>query len=155
MVATRISIIGLLVCVFALGTGSSSASSISPPKSTAKKQLTSHTRYKKFGKRKSRGSWRTRGQQGIDKQRAREIQEALIREQYLQGEPSGVWDARSKKAMQKFQADRGWQTKMIPDSRALIALGLGPRHEDIINPESAMTPGAMMTPVSNTTASQR
>ena len=155
MVATRISIIWLLICVFALGTGSAFASSISPPKSTTKKQLTSRTRYKKFGKRKSRASWRTRGQQGIDNQRAREIQEALIREQYLQGEPSGVWDARSKKAMQKFQADRGWQTKMIPDSRALIALGLGPRHEDIINPETAMTPGAMMTPVSNTTASQR
>ena len=28
--------------------------------------------------------------------------------------------------MQKLQADNGWQTKMIPDSRALIKLGLGP-----------------------------
>ena len=155
MVATRVSTIALLVCVLALGTGYAFASSISPPKSTAKKQVTSHTRYKKFGKRKSRGSWRTRGQQGIDKQRAREIQEALIREQYLQGEPTGMWDVRSKKAMQKFQADRGWQTKMVPDSRALIALGLGPKHEDIINPETAMTPTAVMTPVSNTTAAQR
>jgi hypothetical protein len=28
--------------------------------------------------------------------------------------------------MQKMQADNGWQTKIIPDSRALIKMGLGP-----------------------------
>jgi hypothetical protein len=28
--------------------------------------------------------------------------------------------------MQKFQADNGWQTKLMPDSRAIIKLGLGP-----------------------------
>jgi hypothetical protein len=28
--------------------------------------------------------------------------------------------------MQKVQADNGWQTKLVPDSRALIKLGLGP-----------------------------
>ena len=155
MAAKRFSTITMLVCVLALGRGSASASTITPPKGSEKKQASARVHYKKFGKRKSRGSWRTRGQQGIDKQRAREIQEALIREQYLQGEPTGVWDAHSKKAMQKFQADRGWQTKMVPDSRALIALGLGPKHEDIINPETAMTPSAIMTPVSNTTPAQR
>src|SRR5262245_1093819 len=150
----RLSTTALLLCVFALGTGSAFASTISPPKDAEKKQVTSRVRYKKFGKRKARLSWRTRGQQGIDKQRAREIQEALIRQQYLQGDATGVWDARSKKAMQKFQADRGWQTKMVPDSRALIELGLGPSHENIINPETAMTPTAPITPVS-TTAAQR
>src|SRR5919201_1428029 len=143
MVGTRFFTITLLLCAFALGTGSAFASTITPPKSSAKKQVTSRIRYKKFGKRKSRSSWRTRGQQGIDKERAREIQQALIREQYLQGEPSGIWDARSKKAMKKFQSDRGWQTKVVPDSRALIELGLGPKHENIINPETAMTPGAL------------
>jgi hypothetical protein len=28
--------------------------------------------------------------------------------------------------MQKFQSDNGWQTKLMPDSRAIIKLGLGP-----------------------------
>jgi hypothetical protein len=28
--------------------------------------------------------------------------------------------------MAKLQADNGWQTKLVPDSRALIKLGLGP-----------------------------
>jgi hypothetical protein len=80
-----------------------------------------------------------RGQQKIDPQRAHDIQEALIREHYLSGKSSGVWDDASQKAMQKFQADNGWQSKTTPDSRALIKLGLGPDHEHLLNPESAMT----------------
>jgi peptidoglycan hydrolase-like protein with peptidoglycan-binding domain len=79
---------------------------------------------------------RPRGQQGIQSDRAREIQAALIREKYLDGEPNGVWDARTRDAMTRFQGDNGWQTKVIPDSRALIKLGLGPNHANLINPES-------------------
>lgn len=41
--------------------------------------------------------------------------------------------------MQRYQADQGWQSKTIPDSRALIKLGLGPNHAHLLNPESAMT----------------
>jgi hypothetical protein len=39
--------------------------------------------------------------------------------------------------MEKLQADNGWQSKITPDSRALIKLGLGPNsdteqsHEEI------------------------
>lgn len=98
---------------------------------------------KSAGTRKGKKSRRTasykRGQQKIDPARAREIQEALIREKYLDGEPTGQWDPASQKAMEKFQGDNGWQTKTIPDSRALIKLGLGPDHQHLLNPESAMT----------------
>jgi peptidoglycan hydrolase-like protein with peptidoglycan-binding domain len=76
---------------------------------------------------------RTKGQQVIQGDRAREIQTALIREGYMKGEPSGVWDQPTKDAMTRYQADHGWQTKTLPDSRALIQLGLGPNHEDAIN----------------------
>jgi hypothetical protein len=69
------------------------------------------------------------GQRGIDPDRAREIQTALIREHYLTGTPSGQWDADTETAMQKYQADHGWQTKLTPDSRAIIMLGLGPTHK--------------------------
>lgn len=82
---------------------------------------------------------RKRGQQKIDSERARQIQEALIREHYLSGKPSGTWDAATQQAMQKFQADNGWQAKTTPDSRALIKLGLGPDQQHLLNPESAMT----------------
>jgi Putative peptidoglycan binding domain len=66
------------------------------------------------------------GQRQIDADRAREIQTALIRENYLTGEATGNWDQQSQQAMQQYQADHHWQTKIIPDSRALIKLGLGP-----------------------------
>jgi len=66
------------------------------------------------------------GQRGIEDERATQIQTALIKAGYLSGTPSGHWDAESEAAMQKVQADNGWQTKLVPDSRALIKLGLGP-----------------------------
>jgi hypothetical protein len=90
------------------------------------------------------------GQRQIDPDRAREIQTALIREHYLSGPASGQWDATTETAMQKYQADHGWQTKLTPDSRALIKLGLGP-HTDTAQaassaPVSAVTPHADATP---------
>lgn len=60
-------------------------------------------------------------------ERATQIQEALIKQGYLTGEPTGTWDAQTVAAMQKLQGDNGWQTKITPDSRALIKLGLGPK----------------------------
>ena len=85
--------------------------------------------------RKSSKSRRTklRGQQGIDSSRASEIQQALIREHYLTGEPTGQWDSATISAMKKFQGDQGWQTKLTPDSRALKKLGLGPDYSNAIN----------------------
>lgn len=62
----------------------------------------------------------------------------MIREHYLDGEPSGVWDAQSKEAMVEYQQANGWQTKVTPDSRALIKLGLGPDHKNLLNPDTAV-----------------
>jgi len=94
-----------------------------------------------------RGSSRTvaskgkkpRGQQKIDSDRVQAIQEALIRAHYLTGAASGTWNQTSEDAMRRYQADHGWQSKTVPDSRALIKLGLGPSHDHLLNPESAMT----------------
>jgi Putative peptidoglycan binding domain len=85
---------------------------------------------------------RRRGQQAIESDRTREIQQALIRERYLDGEASGVMDQRTKDALTRFQNDNGWQTKIVPDSRALIKLGLGPSHEGLLNPDSAALGGS-------------
>jgi hypothetical protein len=90
------------------------------------------------GKRSSKQA-KKHGQQAIDPTRTRQIQEALIREHYMDGEPSGSWDEATQAAMQRYQADQGWQSKTTPDSRALIKLGLGPSHDHLLNPESAMT----------------
>jgi Putative peptidoglycan binding domain len=76
---------------------------------------------------------KSHGQQAIAPARVTEIQQALIREHYMTGEPNGQWDATTTAAMKKFQADQGWQTKLMPDSRALKKLGLGPDYSGAIN----------------------
>ena len=109
--------------------------------SSAKARSTSTT-HKASAKRTSRKKKsRARGQQKIDSERATAIQEALIREHYLSGEATGTWNQASEDAMRKYQADHGWQSKEVPDSRALIKLGLGPSKDHLLNPESAMTTG--------------
>jgi hypothetical protein len=101
------------------------------------------------GKRKA--SWKKKGQQGINSERATEIQQALIRQNYLTGEPTGEWDAPTQAALIKYQGDNGWQTKVVPDSRALIKLGLGPNYSaELLNGPPKAAPAA--TP--STTASR-
>jgi peptidoglycan hydrolase-like protein with peptidoglycan-binding domain len=73
----------------------------------------------------SKKSRKPRGQMAIDGERASQIQAALVREHYMNAEPSGKWDDSTQAAMRRYQADQGWQSKSIPDSRALIRLGLG------------------------------
>jgi peptidoglycan hydrolase-like protein with peptidoglycan-binding domain len=76
---------------------------------------------------------RVRGQQAIEPERVTQIQQALIREHYMDGDADGKWDASTQAAMQKYQADNGWQTKLMPDSRAIKKLGLGPDYSSAIN----------------------
>ncbi len=78
-----------------------------------------------------------RGQQSIDPARTIQIQQALIRQHYLNGEATGEWDQATRDALIKFQDDNHWQTKIVPDSRALIKLGLGPSQQNLLNPETA------------------
>ena len=110
--------------------------------SAGAQQSTGKTHTASVGKRPSRKkSARVRGQQKIDSERAQAIQEELIREHYLSGEATGTWNQSSEEAMRRYQADNGWQSKTVPDSRALIKLGLGPSKDHLLNPESAMTTG--------------
>jgi peptidoglycan hydrolase-like protein with peptidoglycan-binding domain len=102
---------------------SSSTHSSHTSKSSAKSHKTSKSSHHK----------KSHGQQGIDSARATEIQKALIREHYMNGEANGQWDSATVAAMQKFQADQGWQTKLMPDSRAIKKLGLGPDYSNAIN----------------------
>jgi peptidoglycan hydrolase-like protein with peptidoglycan-binding domain len=84
----------------------------------------------------SKSASKPAGQRGIDDTRAAQIQTSLIKSGYLSGEASGHWDAGTEAAMQKFQSDNGWQTKLIPDSRAIIKLGLGPAQDSGVNTSS-------------------
>lgn len=118
--------VAVLAMMFLGASGFATTLSSSTKKSSHHSSHLSHVR---------KATWKRHGQQQIAGDRAREIQEALIREHYLNGQPTGVWDTRTTDAMRRFQADQGWQSKVIPDSRALIKLGLGPSHENDLNPD--------------------
>jgi Putative peptidoglycan binding domain len=144
----------LAACILFVGTAiaGTTASTAKPKsntrssKSTAKTHKSSSSSHKstktsssksKSSKSKKSAKATSHGQHGIDQERTREIQDALIREHYLTGEPTGSWDQATKDALVRFQAENGWQTKVTPDSRALIKLGLGPDKKGLLNPDTA------------------
>jgi putative peptidoglycan binding protein len=132
-------VLGALFCLLTALVGLAEAKTRTEAAPTQRATKTTRSGKLHRAKSKRRGSWKKRGQKDIDDQRCRAIQEALIREKYLDGEPTGHWDDHSKAAMQKYQQDNGWQAKVVPDSRAIIKLGLGPSNEGLINPETAAT----------------
>jgi peptidoglycan hydrolase-like protein with peptidoglycan-binding domain len=140
----------ILSTLLALCSGYASAA----PQTASQKKAGSKTARHghRHSKTKRKPSWKRKGQQSIKPDRALEIQQALIREHYLTGDPTGQWDSRTQAAMVKFQGDHGWQTKEVPDSRALIKLGLGPNYssENLLNP-----PPAPSTPAAPTSAASR
>jgi hypothetical protein len=95
----------------------------------ARRGPTSPGLFKKRAAAKAGKAPHTLGPRAMDSERATQIQAALIKSGYLSGSPSGHWDAESEAAMQKLQGNNGWQTKLTPDSRALILLGLGPKQD--------------------------
>src|SRR5437763_6788858 len=111
-----------LVLFAGLGHAKTKRAHTSSKHSTASSSGKSHKRH---GAHARKSSWKRHGQQSIAPERIREIQQALIREKYLDGAPTGKWDPQTQSALIKFQTDNGWQAKVVPDSRALIKLGLG------------------------------
>ena len=129
---------GLAATTTAKSTGyKSTPGKSTPSKSTAKRALakkavapsstaktTSKRAKGKAVKAPPAATWRTR-QQAPTPDRYKEIQQALVDKGYLKGEPTGVWDADSAGAMQRFQQDQ----KMTPTGKinapSLIGLGLG------------------------------
>jgi Putative peptidoglycan binding domain len=131
----------LLIGVTSATAATTTASKPKPKQpQTSTTHIPSSSSAKHHSKKGTKSAAKSHGQRGIGEERTREIQSALIREHYLSGEPSGVWDQSTKDALTKLQADNGWQTKITPDSRALIKLGLGPDHKGLLNPDTASIP---------------
>jgi peptidoglycan hydrolase-like protein with peptidoglycan-binding domain len=59
-------------------------------------------------------------------QRVQEIQQALIRDGYLQGDASGEWDTPTRGAMLRYQTMHGFPPTGLPEAKSLMKLGLGP-----------------------------
>jgi hypothetical protein len=114
-----------------------SALLIASPAFASRTHRTTSSSHTRSSHRVAPKSHRIHGQQAIDPGRVTEIQQALIRERYLTAEANGRWDSTTEAAMQKYQGDQGWQTKLMPDSRALKKLGLGPDYSGAINARTA------------------
>ena len=149
MLLSRASFAALLSAAFLAATGAPAA--FASHVHGASSSGVHHARRHSSAHHRSRHHARVRGQQAIQPERVEQIQQALIQSHYLGGEPTGKWDATTIAAMQKYQSDNGWQTKIMPDSRALVKLGLGEDYSDAINvknltlaspPEDAQVPEA-------------
>jgi peptidoglycan hydrolase-like protein with peptidoglycan-binding domain len=66
-----------------------------------------------------------RGQMAPAADRITEIQSALIRENALTGDPTGIWDAATIEAMKRFQAAQNLTPTGKIDALTLQHLGLG------------------------------
>jgi hypothetical protein len=125
-----------LVCSSAFATTTHRPAPSKPGSSLATgHKATAHSRT--GGKKTAARAGRLRGQQAIAPERVTEIQTALIHAHYLSKEADGSWDTTTEIAMQKYQADHGWQTKLMPDARAIKALGLGPDYSNAINAKAS------------------
>jgi hypothetical protein len=146
----QLAVVLSLWLIFAGVTSATTTSNMAKPKSKHLQTSKTHsstastsnskTHSKHSSKNKTIAKSKPHGQRGIDEERTRQIQNALIQQHYLTGEPTGAWDQSTKDALTKYQADNGWQTKLTPDSRALIKLGLGPDHKGLLNPDTASIP---------------
>jgi peptidoglycan hydrolase-like protein with peptidoglycan-binding domain len=90
----------------------------------------------------------------LQPERTQEIQQALIREGYLQGDPNGQWDSRTHDAMLRYQTDHGFPATGLPEAKSLMKLGLGSHplpaeldHGPVASPGAAQG-GFTLTPAS-------
>src|SRR5271163_4115046 len=116
--------IGVL-CAWALSAAAASPLHASPGRPAAKalSPQTSTSSTKK--KTKKKHTKRQPTQQAPTPERISEIQSALARGGYYQGDPNGKWDSNTISAMQKFQSDNGLSNNGKIDATSLQKLGLG------------------------------
>jgi hypothetical protein len=96
-------------------------SSSSSPAAASKSSAS--TKKKKSSKHHS--SRREPTQKAPTPERISEIQSALARGGYYQGQPNGKWDSNTVAALQKFQSDNGMNASGKLDAPSLQKLGLG------------------------------
>jgi peptidoglycan hydrolase-like protein with peptidoglycan-binding domain len=119
------------------------ASSSSAPASSA----TTASKKKKSSK-KHHGSKREPTQKAPTPERISEIQSALARGGYYQGNPNGKWDSNTISAMQKFQSENGLSNSGKIDASTLQKLGLGSGTAGVDAPKPVTPKPATAAPAS-------
>jgi peptidoglycan hydrolase-like protein with peptidoglycan-binding domain len=102
---------------------------VTPKKKAASKKTIATKKRRSTTRKPAVASWRST-QKAPTPERYKEIQQALASKGYLEsGASSGVWDSSSVTALKKFQEDQSLEPSGKLDSLSLIALGLGPKHD--------------------------
>jgi peptidoglycan hydrolase-like protein with peptidoglycan-binding domain len=120
--------------------GTSSAAPSTSASSTTAKKKTSKTSKKRRSKREPT-------QKAPTPERISEIQSALSRRGYYQGQPNGKWDANTVNAMQKFQSENGLDANGKINAVSLQKLGLGSEIAGVSAPKTSAPGPAPATPV--------
>lgn len=119
--------------------GAHNTAAVTRPKSSSTARTSTSRNAKKAPVAATRvASWRTR-QLAPAPERYKEIQTALVEKGYLKPEDAtGAWDQNSADALKKFQAEQSLDSSGKINSLSLIALGLGPHHDDAVtHPQQA------------------
>lgn len=103
-------------------------------------------------KKKHRSSKREPSQKAPTADRITEIQSALARGGYYQGNPNGKWDSNTIAAVQKFQSANGIEADGKLDAPTLQKLGLGSGIAGVSAPKPAAQPGCCSTTPSSQTS---
>jgi peptidoglycan hydrolase-like protein with peptidoglycan-binding domain len=110
-----------VTAALALACVTPSSSAAAPPPTASATPVHHKTRHKT----KRRHVKKVRGQKAPTADRITEIQTALSRDGYYQGEPNGKWDSNTVAAVQKFQSANGMDANGKLDAPTLQKLGLG------------------------------
>ncbi|MGA9184845.1 MAG: peptidoglycan-binding domain-containing protein [Candidatus Acidiferrales bacterium] len=126
-------------------TAQSSQSSSSPAATSS----STHTSKKRTSTHRHRYSRREPTQKAPTPQRISEIQSALSRGGYYDGDPNGKWDSNTIDAMQKFQSANGLTASGKIDSLSLQKLGLGSDIAGVSAPRPLPPAGSAPVPASS------
>ncbi len=118
------------------GTGSTATASVTPVKHKHHKAKKHHVK-------------RVSGQKAPTSDRISEIQTALSRDGYYQGEPNGKWDSNTVAAVQKFQSSKGMDANGKLDAPTLQRLGLGSDIAGVSAPRPIVPGSAIAAPSSS------
>jgi peptidoglycan hydrolase-like protein with peptidoglycan-binding domain len=113
------------VCTTSTRAAGAASASATTPQQVAQGTSSATAATKKKSTKKHHGSKREPTQKAPTPERISEIQSALARGGYYQGNPNGKWDSNTVAAMQKFQSDNGLSNSGKIDAPSLQKLGLG------------------------------
>ncbi len=132
-----------------------SAKKAAPSKSKVTRTAAKRTPVRRTTRRQPARAARPRVPQQPGPERLTEIQSALAKAGYLQGEPTGKWDDGSIAAMKRFQQEHAIPATGKINALSLIALGLGPVRGPAPGVESVLTPPAPDTPAPTSPTADR